>query len=170
VGAVFSACGRYRYRLERAVGGSGPVVAFLLHNPSTADASDDDATLRRGMAFAIAWRSSRLIYVNAWAGIATRPQHLWAMADPVGPDNDAHIGRAVREVTADGGFVVAAWGVIRPPRCQRTDARRRLEALHDRIRAMGCELRALGRNRDGSPKHPLYVSAAARCEPWPLRL
>ena len=164
--AVFSACGRYRYRLERATGGSGRVVAFLLHNPSTADAHDDDATLRRGVGYAQAWGSSRLIYINAWAGIATRPQDLWAMADPVGPDNDAHIARAVREVVAGGGFVVAAWGVVRPPSAQRADARRRLEAVHDCIRALGCELRALGRNRDGSPKHPLYVGAAARPEPW----
>jgi hypothetical protein len=168
VSAIFSACGRYRYRLERAVGGSGPVVAFLLHNPSTARACADDATLRRGVGYARAWGSSRLVCINAWAGIATRPQDLWAMADPVGPDNDAHIARVAAEVVAGGGFVVVGWGVIRAPPAQRPDACRRLGAVMARIRALDCELRALGRNRDGSPKHPLYVRAGARPESWPL--
>ena len=166
VSAVFSACGRYRYRLDRVIGGPGPVVAFLLHNPSTADAHDDDATLRRGIGFARNWGSARLIYVNAWAAVATRPQDLWAMADPVGPGNDAHIAQAVREVAAGGGFVVAAWGVVRPPTEQRVAAKGRLGAVHDRIRVLGCELRALGRNKDGSPRHPLYVRAGALPEPW----
>ena len=165
--AVFSACGRYRYRLDRAIGGAGPVVAFLLHNPSTADAGRDDATLRRGIAYARAWDSSRLIYINAWAGIATRANELWAMADPVGPDNDGHIAQAVREVVVSGGFVVVGWGVVRAPREGRARAGQRLGAVQDHIRVLGCELRALGRNRDGSPRHPLYIRGAMLPELWP---
>ena len=166
--AEFSACGRYRYRLDRAIGRSGPAVAFLLHNPSTADASRDDATLRRGIGFARAWGSARLIYVNVWAGIATSPRNLWSMADPVGPDNDAHLAQAAREVAESGGFIVVAWGVIRPPRNQRADASRRLGAVQDGIRALGGQLRALGRNRDGSPRHPLYVRGAVLPRAWPF--
>jgi hypothetical protein len=168
VSAIFSACGRYRYRLDRAFGGSGPAVAFLLHNPSTADARRDDATLRRGIGYAKAWGSAHLIYINAWAGIALRPNDLWAMADPVGPDNDTHIAQAVREIVDGGGFIVVAWGMVRPPPEQQAAARRRLAALQDHMRALGCELRALGCNKDGSPWHPLYVGAGVLPEPWPI--
>lgn len=45
--AILSACGKYRYRLEREVGMGGPVYAYFGVNPSTADGSIDDATVRR---------------------------------------------------------------------------------------------------------------------------
>jgi hypothetical protein len=168
VSAIFSACGGYRYRLDRAIGGSGPIVAFLLHNPSTADADTEDATLRRGIGYARAWGSSRLIYINVWAGIATRPKELWAISDPVGPHNDRHIAEAVREVDASGGFIVVAWGVVEAPRERRAHASQRPGGVQDHIRSLGCELRALGRNRDGSPKHPLYVRGETLPRPWPF--
>ena len=44
--AIISPCGLYRYRLERTVAMEGPVYAFFGINPSTADASVDDATVR----------------------------------------------------------------------------------------------------------------------------
>jgi hypothetical protein len=50
--AVISPCGRYRYRLDRPLSARGPTIAFLLHNPSTADAENEDPTSRRGIGFA----------------------------------------------------------------------------------------------------------------------
>jgi hypothetical protein len=167
VSAVFSACGRYRYRLDRVVGGPGPPVAFLLHNPSTADAVSDDGTLRRGIGFARSWGASRLVFVNAWAGIATRPQDLWAMADPVGPANHDHVAQAACELVEEGGFMLFACGRVHPPAAMRAAARRHLGALEDGVRALGCRVCVLGRNQDGSPKHPLYVRRGALPQDWP---
>lgn len=47
-GAVISDCGQYRYALSRGgwMGGKGTVL-FVMLNPSTADASEDDPTIRR---------------------------------------------------------------------------------------------------------------------------
>jgi hypothetical protein len=164
-GAAFSDCGRYRYRLEREVGASGPTIAFVLHNPSTAGAENDDATSRRGIGFARSWRASRLIFVNPWAGIATNPKHLWTMADPIGAENDAHIVQAVREVRESGGFVVLAWGVVRPPRARKEATTLRLIQVQALVRAHGCDAFCLGTNKDGSPKHPLYVRADTKPHP-----
>jgi hypothetical protein len=43
--AVLSVDGLYRYRLSRAWG-RGPSLAFIMLNPSTADAGIDDPTIR----------------------------------------------------------------------------------------------------------------------------
>lgn len=46
--AVLSSCGTYRYTLERWWDRTRKPLVFFLLNPSTADASTDDRTLRRG--------------------------------------------------------------------------------------------------------------------------
>lgn len=166
--AVFSACGTYRLRLDRELDTlGGATIGFCLHNPSRAGTVENDPTTRRGIGFAGMWRASRLVFVNPWAGIATKPRDLWSMRDPVGPENDRHIVEAARECRESGGFMVAAWGAILPP--ARAAATARLAHVEALIRGTGCELRALGVNRDGSPKHPLYVPGNASPLAWPER-
>ena len=53
--AVFSACGRYRYVLTRQVSAGTRPATFILLNPSTADATKDDPTIRRCVGFARRW-------------------------------------------------------------------------------------------------------------------
>lgn len=62
--AIISPCGKYRYRLDRSVADSGPVYAFFGVNPSTADASIDDATVRKWRGFISRWGGSRFIVGN----------------------------------------------------------------------------------------------------------
>lgn len=167
--AIISACGAYRYRLDRVIDMlGGPTVAFCLLNPSTADHLTNDATSRRGIAFAKSWRASRMIYINPWAGRSTKPRNLWLMSDPVGEENDHHIETVAREVVESGGFVVVAWGAICPPASYRPVAATRLKTVEKIIRSAGCELMALGSNKDGSPKHPLYVRKDAPLSAWPF--
>ena len=45
--AVLSPCGRYRYTLERAWAPNPRYLMWVMLNPSTADATQDDATIRR---------------------------------------------------------------------------------------------------------------------------
>lgn len=166
--AVFSSCGTFRLRLDRVIDMlGGPTVGFCLHNPSTAGVEIEDPTSRRGIGYATAWHASRLIYVNPWAGCATKPAALWSMADPVGPDCDRHILEAAAACAASGGFMVAAWGRVSPPGRMREAAAARLRDVEALIRSTGCSVRALGVNLDGSPKHPLYVRADARPLAWP---
>lgn len=165
--AIFSPCGTYRLRLDRQIDMFGdPTVGFCLHNPSTAGGDTDDPTSRRGIGFATRWGASRLIYINPWAGIATNPQKLWAMPDPVGPGCDEHILAAATECRASGGFMVAAWGCVSPPARLRLAVAERLFHVEALIRSTGCQLRALGVNVNGSPKHPLYVRADTLPTAW----
>jgi hypothetical protein len=84
--AAVSRCGRCRWWLRRTDprGGSGRVVAFLMLNPSTADAQRDDPTIRRCLGFARAWGYSVLEVRNLFAWRATDPRELLTAADPVG--------------------------------------------------------------------------------------
>ena len=158
----------WRYRLDREVDLFGRItVAFLLHNGSTAGGDADDPTSTRCIGFGRRFGARRIVMVNSWAGIATKPRDLWAMDDPVGPDNDRHIAEVLAEVAASGGFVIVGWGVVSPPARLRAAALARLAAVEDLLRASGCPVRALGINGDDSPKHPLYVRADRPALPWP---
>lgn len=147
---------------------NGPTIGFCLHNPSSANASKDDPTLRRGVAFAKSWGASRLVFVNPWAAVATRPRDLWANADPVGPENDAVIAEAASEIAASSGFVILAWGAVKPPSCLKAAVRQRLSLVADIFHEKGCPLKTLGFNQDGSPKHPLYVKHLTSPTSWQI--
>lgn len=162
MGAVISECGLYRYELVRELGDTGPTIGWCLHNPSTADAEIDDPTSRRGIAFSRAWGAKRMIFVNPWAFRSTDKDGLWRVLDPVGPDNNAHIGRVARECADTGGFMVLGWGKVDKR------GRARLKVVEQIIRDAGCDVRCLRTIKDGSPEHPLYIPNAAVPAPWPM--
>src|SRR5690349_10964150 len=108
--AIISDCGRYRYRLERIIGPSGPVLVVVMLHPSTADASVDDATIRWLISFCRRRGYGKLVVVNLFAVRATDPKDMRAAADPVGADNHEHVVRAARLGMKEGD-VFCAWGV-----------------------------------------------------------
>jgi len=144
--ARISEDGLYRYALGRRWGDGEP-VRFVMLNPSTADASVDDPTIRRCMSFARTWGYDAVTVLNLYALRATQPRELWKAADPVGPDNDAYL-----RIAAEGGvgLTVAAWGAN--ARMDRVEVFRRL--------FQQTTVHCLGTTKDGSPRHPLYVPGA----------
>lgn len=152
--AVISDCGCYRYRLDRVWTDepSGRVVWVML-NPSTADADNDDATLRRCLGFSASWGYGALTVVNLFAFRTTYPTELARQfnADPVGPACDQHIDAAL----AGADLVICGWGnSVRGPVIQA-----RSQAVLARIRAAGHEPRALAITSDGEPRHPVRLRA-----------
>src|SRR5216683_1489647 len=63
-GATFSECRRYRHTLWRTTGdcqfGNERICCIIMLNPSTADQSTDDPTIRRCRGFARDWAYGRL--------------------------------------------------------------------------------------------------------------
>jgi hypothetical protein len=164
--AIFSACGCYRYRLDRTFTTGQIAVGFLLHNPSIASADRDDHSLRRGLALARAWGAARLTYINPYARIATEPGDLFDCVDPIGPDNDRHIGEVAGELASLGGFLIVAFGSFGRNAPERTAiAKRRAETLAI-VMAGGCELRALALAKDGTPRHLARLPAGLAPRPW----
>jgi hypothetical protein len=79
---------------------------FVGLNPSTADETSDDPTIRRCIAFAKSWGYSALCMTNLFAYRATDPKIMKKAQYPVGPDNDDYL----KMLSAGAGVVIAAWG------------------------------------------------------------
>lgn len=162
-GAILSPCERYRYALTRGAGAEHAQrwACFVMLNPSTADAIQDDPTIRRCLGFARRERCDALIVVNLFAWRATDPMQLMAadVRDPVGPENADCVCEAVRLAHRTGGPVVCAWGAHGRYMDQDLTVLGWLERL--RVPAM-----CLGTTALGDPRHPLYVRADAPLQPF----
>lgn len=153
-GAVLSADREYRYRLWRTWNEEKPTLAFIMLNPSTADESEDDPTIRRCLGYAEDWGYGTLIVGNLFALRATDPSELRDHPDPVGPENDRHL----REICDEADKVIVAWG---------TDG-----SLNDResevVDLLDVDLYALNETKHGHPNHPLYQPKDAEPEVFDL--
>ncbi|RJX18534.1 MAG: DUF1643 domain-containing protein [Ammonifex sp.] len=128
-------------------------ACFIMLNPSTADARQDDPTIRRCISLAKAWGCGGIEVVNLFAYRATDPRELLRAADPVGPENDKHIVRAAMGCQ----WVVAAWGT-------RGAFKGRDKQVIQLIQEIRKPLYCVGLTKDGHPRHPLY----ARRVPEPI--
>lgn len=153
-GAVLSDCEKYRYALWRDTGvlGAEGTVLFVMLNPSTADATEDDPTIRRCIRFATDWGFARLAVGNAYALRATDPKQLRAADDPVGPENDEWLNRLAIEAAE----VIGAWGT-------HIDSERERHII-DLIEFQAGTMRCLGQTKALHPKHPLYLAADTKRE------
>lgn len=155
--AVLSDCGTYRYQLGRQWG-QGSVLAWVMLNPSTADAEQDDPTVRRCVGFARDWGYSGIVVVNLFALRATDPAELATHPDPIGPDNDDHL----RAVASGARAVICAWGA------HPFAADRALVVTETLRRSLprNSDLLCLGTTKNRAPRHPLYVKGATSPAPF----
>ena len=89
---VFNETRTHRYTLWRTWDSSLPYCQFIGLNPSTADETKDDPTVRRCIAFSKMWGYGALCMTNLFGFRSTDPAGLLTVEDPVG-DNDAHLVR-----------------------------------------------------------------------------
>jgi hypothetical protein len=81
----------YRYQLRRRWDETKPLAMFIMMNPSMADETWDDRSVAKCGRFARTWGYGGIYVGNAFAYRATDQNRLVEVADPIGPDNDAHI-------------------------------------------------------------------------------
>lgn len=155
--ATISSCGRYRYVLTRRWS-TGPLLCFMMLNPSTADASNDDPTIRRCMDFAKREGAGGIRVVNLYGLRATDPKEIRKASDPFGPGNADHLALAATAAVATGMPIVCAWG---------TQGMAKAEAVKSLLRERGARLVCLGKTKDGHPRHPLYVKGDQPLVPFP---
>lgn len=158
VRATLSPCGAYRYFLSRRSEVAHPdrgTALFVMLNPSTADASQDDPTIRRCRRFGRDWGCAGIAVANLYAYRATNPRELnHCPVDPVGSNNDLWLRRLALEY----GDVVCAWGANAGPD--------RVKQVVRIFQNSGAQMWCLGTTKSGAPRHPLYVKASQPLIPW----
>ena len=152
--AVYSDCETYRYALTREWG-AGPRLLWVMLNPSTASERSNDPTVERCERRSRAMGFGGFRVVNLFAYRATDPRRLRAVADPVGPDNDA----ALHDGAAWADDILCGWGghgaLLGQDR-----------AVAARLRQSGKPVWHLGLTLAGQPKHPLYIGYAVPPMAW----
>ncbi len=157
--ALISKCGQYRYLLTREfqdVSWTTHKVVFVMLNPSTADAEQDDPTIRKCLKFARALGYAGIVVANLYALRSTDPKQLWKHPEPVGYENDG-ILRGLAHKHLD---IVCAWGNNAKPD--------RVKKFYEFMTSYDAHLLCLGTNKNGSPRHPLYLKDDTRLSPWSL--
>ena len=157
--AVYSDCEAYRYLLTRVWDGALPRALFVMLNPSTATEVQNDPTVERCERRARALGFGAFRVTNIFAFRATDPRAMRAVADPVGPDNDAAIRESVDWAGGPADRIVCAWGT-HGAHLNRGAAVARL------LRESGRDLHHLGLTAAGAPKHPLYIGYAQPLQLW----
>lgn len=152
--AVISDCGRYRYRLSRVWNDDLPKCLFIMLNPSTADAEEDDPTIRRCIAFAKSWGYGSLYVGNMYGLRSTDPMELIKQDNVVGKDNLTHL----LELNDLCDITVLAFGSTPAP-CVNINYHQLLGNFK--------KLHYLKINRDGKPAHPLYLKRNLTPLPYP---
>jgi len=153
--------GRYRYVLTRTWSPADQGITWVMLNPSTATAEEDDPTIRRCIGFSQMWGYGGMTIVNLFAYRATDPAELFRVDDPTGPMNHHHIERQIQRTS----LVVAAWGAGHNASFGgiAVDDPISVESFCHRA---GVPLKCLGRTRSGAPRHPLYVKGTTPLEPF----
>jgi hypothetical protein len=164
--ALISQCGRYRYYLHRVFGDYAEhpdMAVFVMLNPSTADAEQDDATIRKCCGFARLWGKAGIIVVNLFAWRARAPYDLIRAAargeDVEGGDHNAN---SMLGCVYQAPLVVAAWGA----HVAHKSLEQRARDARKKLRRFVPSVSVLGLTKDGHPRHPLYVPYSTELEPW----
>ena len=147
--AFLSECKKYRYSLTRIWDESKPKVMFVMLNPSTADGTQDDPTIRRCIGFAKSWGYGGMHVCNLFAYRATDPKELLKVDNPFGDQNIWVTRKLVEEVE----IVVCAWG-NKPilDKFQNLSTFLLLHYCHEKQHYIEM-------SKDGIPKHPLYLKS-----------
>jgi hypothetical protein len=140
-GAIFGYNRKYRYSLIRIWNNELPKIMFIGLNPSTANETHNDPTIRRVINFAKEWDFGGIYMCNLFAVVSTDPKILNTELNPIG-DNDMFL----QHYAKDSELILFAWGNFK-------EAKERAEVIIKLFPGAYC----LGKNINGTPKHPLYV-------------
>ncbi len=150
-GAVISGCGVYRYQLWRIWDPGKPLVLWIMHNPSKADAVHSDNTIDKIIRFTRSWGYGGLYVGNLFPYRSTDPSELKrAGYDIAARDENMH---HVAEMAAKCNLKILAHG---NPALKRWP----------NIMGLRNDWHYLKMTNSGNPYHPLYLKSDLK--PIPL--
>lgn len=140
-GAKFSECGTHRYSIWRIWDKSKQIVMFIGLNPSTANQDSDDPTIRRVIKFASNWGYGGVYMMNLFTQVTPYPHELKLNDDEQIIENRDRIFPMAEWCK----LIIFAWGNFK-------EAEQEGQHYSDILNGY-----CLGKNQNGSPKHPLYI-------------
>ena len=134
-------------KMEPPLGQPLECIAWIMLNPSTADADHDDPTIKSVIRISRHNGYSRVLVGNLFTRRATDPSKLIIV--PGG--NCAKANEVLRWICSEASAVIAAWGRAARVRPQ-AEFKLRKEQVLDMLKSMELPVFTLG----NSPYHPLY--------------
>lgn len=158
--AEISPCGNYRYFLARwwtpVVPTTARTMAWVMCNPSTADASVNDSTVRSCMRIAKHNDFDGIWIVNLFAYRARNPKDLLTADVPL---NDEMAIRYLDGSLQEFPLVVLGWGDAGKKAPGFAEARDHV--MRQFVFPRQTQVRAIGYTAAGNPGHPLYAKTDA---------
>lgn len=158
----------YRYLLSRTTRvPNNRILLVCMLNPSTADEEKNDSTISRVIRLAENGGYGKLLVINLLAIRATNPSDIWLHQDPFGQDNWQTWDNTLKQLDSSRDTISVAWGRAPTGRNQR-------QFIHALVKASCClkscasPIMTWIENRDGSPRHPLYIGATTELQPYNL--
>jgi hypothetical protein len=152
--AHFSDDGRHRFWLLRSWEEKPHMILFIGLNPSTADAADDDNTIRSCIRITKSNGFGGFVMCNLYTFITAYPTTLIQnLSDANRPESDETLDRMIRNTH----LAVCTWG--------------NWHFVADRVAVVTKKIIqpfCLGVNGGGSPKHPLYLSSETQIIPYTI--
>ena len=140
--ATISKDKQYRYTLSRIWDQDKEMILFIGLNPSTADAKENDPTIRRLIGYATRWGYGGMHVCNLFAYRTPHPKELFKVANPIGPRNDVYIKKLNKLSTT----TVLVYG---------NDGKRLNR--HEEILKIIDKPYCIQKSKTGMPMHPLYL-------------
>jgi hypothetical protein len=157
--AAFSPDGLYRYALG-VQWGNGEELNFTLHNPSTATELGLDFTLRQSMAIAQYHGYGSMTIANRLAGgRSSKPADCNAMADPIGPANDAFLEAMWRRASD----VIVGWGNCAISESRKAEMKRLMTGHPSRFTCLGYTVKNNPRHPGGQGRHRINPNHTWHC-------
>ena len=145
--AKFSKDRIYRYALWRIWDDSLPKLLFIGLNPSTADETNDDPTMRRCIRFSKDLGYGGFIMGNIFSYRSTDPKKLKNIKNPIGKRNNFWL----KKLHNEAGMTIAAWGTHGKYLDRGADVMKLLDELY-----------CLRITKEGFPSHPLYLPSTLK--------
>lgn len=153
--AIISDCKKYRYLLRRDWDLMKPRALIVMLNPSTADAEQDDATIRSVTRLCNELGFGSYEVVNLFAFRATNPKELYnnMFKENIGPKNDIRIEAALHRCD----LPIMAWGAHQL-------AIDRGRSVTSMIRQHRPAVFCFGVTKTKAPRHPLYLKTETQLQ------
>lgn len=148
-GALFSACGKYRYKLWRFWDKSLPLAMCIGLNPSTANGTKNDQTISYLIKMLRILGYGGFYMMNCYPLISSKPDVLREFEEDAYHDKeDIENARFLLETAHECKDVIFAWGTFK---IIKKDGRDKM------FSGYWPNALCFGKNADGSPFHPLAM-------------